>query len=102
MELLCRICGRPIPIETAKSDGHGRAIHEECYVVEINWANASKDGHVSQDNVTRQWKLGTGEVSGEQNPEKFTEFVSELNQSLDEQQLDGTPTRRSDDKPESS
>jgi hypothetical protein len=28
--LLCRICGKPIPLETAKTDGDGKTIHEEC------------------------------------------------------------------------
>jgi len=29
--LLCRICSQPVPVETAKTDGNGQAIHEVCY-----------------------------------------------------------------------
>lgn len=28
----CRICTEPIFLETSKTDEHGRAVHEECYV----------------------------------------------------------------------
>ena len=41
--LLCRI-GKPVPLETAKTDGDGKAIHEECYDLKVKLENASKDG----------------------------------------------------------
>ena len=28
--LRCRICRKPVPVETAKTDGEGQAIHEEA------------------------------------------------------------------------
>ena len=28
----CAICNEPVKLETAKADGEGRAVHEECYV----------------------------------------------------------------------
>lgn len=30
---LCPICNMPVLLETAKTDEHGRAIHEECYLL---------------------------------------------------------------------
>src|SRR4051812_42808589 len=30
--LRCRICNEPVPVETAKTDDHGQAIHEVCYI----------------------------------------------------------------------
>jgi hypothetical protein len=28
----CCICAGPIPIESCKTDEHGKVVHEECYV----------------------------------------------------------------------
>jgi hypothetical protein len=28
----CRICSEPVPVETAKTDDYGQAIHEVCYI----------------------------------------------------------------------
>ena len=42
--LLCRICGKPVPIETSKTDEGGMAIHEECYVLKLKLEQASEDG----------------------------------------------------------
>jgi hypothetical protein len=33
--LRCTICHQRVPIETAKTDGYGRAIHEECYMINL-------------------------------------------------------------------
>ncbi len=33
--LHCNICRRPVPVETAKADGYGQAIHEECYILSV-------------------------------------------------------------------
>jgi len=30
--LRCSICAAPVPLETSKTDEHGKAVHEECYV----------------------------------------------------------------------
>ena len=32
---LCPICNAPVPLETAKTDEEGTAIHEECYVLKV-------------------------------------------------------------------
>jgi hypothetical protein len=42
--LLCRICGKPIAVETSKTDGDGQAIHEDCYVLKVKLEQASEDG----------------------------------------------------------
>jgi hypothetical protein len=31
--LLCRICSLPVPVESAKTDSEGQAIHEQCYLL---------------------------------------------------------------------
>jgi hypothetical protein len=30
--VVCRICGKAVPIETANTDAEGKAVHEACYV----------------------------------------------------------------------
>ena len=31
----CSICGKPVDLETAKTDDDGKAVHEECYVLRL-------------------------------------------------------------------
>ena len=38
---VCGICDKPVPIETAKTDEDGRAMHEECYLLKIHLEQAS-------------------------------------------------------------
>ncbi len=33
--LYCSMCHKVVPIEVAKTDGEGRAVHEDCYVVSL-------------------------------------------------------------------
>ncbi|HLZ41638.1 MAG TPA: hypothetical protein VKQ11_11785 [Candidatus Sulfotelmatobacter sp.] len=33
---LCSACNEPVSLETAKTDESGQAIHEECYLVNLN------------------------------------------------------------------
>lgn len=33
--LHCNLCRKPVPVETAKTDGYGQAIHEECYLFSV-------------------------------------------------------------------
>jgi hypothetical protein len=42
--LFCQICGKPVAVETSKTDEDGRAIHEDCYVMKVRLKQASKDG----------------------------------------------------------
>lgn len=92
--VICRICGKPVSIGTAKTDAAGQAIHEECFVLKVKLEQASRDedGH-----STRPWKSVATEVCSEQNPKKMTELLLELNQARDEQKLDGTPKVLRDD-----
>jgi hypothetical protein len=32
---MCHLCSKPVELETAKTDEHGRAVHEECYLRKI-------------------------------------------------------------------
>ena len=32
---MCCLCDRPVEIEHCKTDEHGRAIHEQCYVARL-------------------------------------------------------------------
>jgi len=33
--IACAICGKPVEIETSKTDSHGEAVHEECYARKV-------------------------------------------------------------------
>ena len=39
--LRCTICSQPVPVETAKTDANGRAIHEECYLMSVTAETAA-------------------------------------------------------------
>jgi uncharacterized Zn finger protein (UPF0148 family) len=41
---LCPICNKAVPLETAetaKTDEHGRAMHEECYLLKVRLEEAT-------------------------------------------------------------
>jgi hypothetical protein len=38
----CAICGKPVPLETSKTDERGRAVHEVCYLAQLNLAAKKK------------------------------------------------------------
>lgn len=80
--LLCRICNKPVPIETARTDSDGKAVHADCYVHEINDRMSSDGGLKGQK---RSWSAIAKELSQEQNPTKVTELAKELSKALDEQ-----------------
>jgi hypothetical protein len=94
--LRCRICDKPVTVETAKTDGDGQAIHEECYALKMNLEQASSDGHAKS---TRPWKVDAGEVASEKDPQKFNNLIGELDQALNEQGLDGKSKPKADGKP---
>jgi hypothetical protein len=94
--LVCRICDKPVTLETAKTDGAGNAVHEECYALKVNLEKASQNGHAHS---TRSWKTVAAEVTREQDPKKMTELITELNQALEEQNINGTPKARPDGNP---
>lgn len=39
---LCGICYEPVCLETCKTDEHGTAVHEECYVLKVQLFEATK------------------------------------------------------------
>jgi hypothetical protein len=41
--LVCRICHQQIRIEDAKTDGDGRAVHDECYARELKRNHDGRD-----------------------------------------------------------
>ena len=43
-DLLCAICNKFVPVESAKTDGDGHAVHEECYVLKIRMTKPGNDG----------------------------------------------------------
>jgi len=40
---LCRICGKPVSLETAKANHEGKAVHEDCYVAAISKKEPSQN-----------------------------------------------------------
>jgi len=39
---MCWICGRAVGLDTSKTDEHGCAVHELCYVAKIALSNESR------------------------------------------------------------
>ena len=39
---VCPICNQPVSLESAKTDEHGLAIHEECYLVKLKPKHATE------------------------------------------------------------
>lgn len=39
---VCWICGKPVALETCKTDEHGSAVHEQCYAAKVALANDSQ------------------------------------------------------------
>jgi hypothetical protein len=37
----CVICSKPVPLESSKTNEHGKAIHEECYVLKLQLEQAT-------------------------------------------------------------
>jgi hypothetical protein len=38
----CVLCGRPVELETCKTDERGKSIHEQCYLRKIRLKHASE------------------------------------------------------------
>jgi|HubBroStandDraft_3_1064219.scaffolds.fasta_scaffold459733_2 hypothetical protein len=32
---ICHLCSKPVELEKAKTDEHGRAVHEQCYLRKV-------------------------------------------------------------------
>ena len=50
----CWICGHAVSLETCKTDEHGEAVHEECYVVRLALENASARWVAQSDQARRE------------------------------------------------
>lgn len=102
--LLCRTCGKPVSVETAKADAGGKAIHEQRYALKGHLENATKSAHGDKaDGMTdgtidgtgtRPWKVVAAEVSHEHDPKKLSQLVSELNRAMDEQGIGKSPNQQ--------
>jgi hypothetical protein len=59
-------------VETAKTDADGKAIHEECYALNVKFENAKKSTHdgradeATDGAATRPWKVVAQEVARRQ------------------------------------
>ena len=42
--LLCRICGKPVPVSSAVTDAGGKAVHDGCLCIEVVNSRASRGG----------------------------------------------------------
>jgi hypothetical protein len=36
--ILCAVCGEPMALGSAKTDEHGKAVHQECYLCKLRKA----------------------------------------------------------------
>lgn len=76
--LLCRICGKSVPVETAKADRDGKAITGSVTPHKVNLEKSSNDGY---EKSARMWPVAAQEVSHEQDPRRLRELITELNQA---------------------
>jgi len=86
--LLCRICGKPVAVETSKTNSGAKPFHDECYALKLDLENATQEGHGT---TTRPWKVIAAEVFSEKDSKRLSELVAELNRALDEQGMGGRP-----------
>jgi hypothetical protein len=51
--LRCTLCRQPVAVETAKTDGNGQAVHEECYTISVTGktAGSGKRTGVQRDSL---------------------------------------------------
>lgn len=92
--LLCRICNKPVPIETARTDNDGKAVHGDCYLHEINDQMPTDGGLKAQK---RSWSMIANELCHERNPAKIIELARELSKALDEKAALGVRTEKATD-----
>ena len=41
---LCSICNQPVPLEAAKTQEQGLAVHEECYLLKLKLESSATSG----------------------------------------------------------
>src|SRR5215467_5723278 len=78
--LFCRLCGKPVSIETAKTNGDGQAIHESCYQLKVQLEYASRDGHskLSEPVAKERWVELCELASKEQDPTTLLKLTDEI------------------------
>ena len=52
---ICFVCKKPVPLETAKTEEHGLAVHEQCYLLRIK--SSARSGNV----LHRLWNEDDGQ-----------------------------------------
>ena len=82
---LCRLCGKPVPSETAKTNADGQAIHESCYRLKVQLEYASRDGHgkTMEFAAKERWVELCELASKEQDPTTLLKLTEEINQLLE-------------------
>jgi hypothetical protein len=48
---ICEICDRPVTLQAAKTDEWGKAVHEGCYLLQINVKGKKKRGESGLNNL---------------------------------------------------
>lgn len=73
----CPLCNEPIELKNAKTDGRGKAVHEECFLRLIVAQPRQPDLQPkhSWDDLARQ-------ASQETDPHKLIELTAKLNQAM--------------------
>lgn len=52
---LCSICGKPVELETSKTDSHAEAVHEEGYACKIEFEKAGEFVPLIRRLATQYW-----------------------------------------------
>ena len=42
--VVCSICSVPLPLETSRTDEHGKGVHEQCYVRKTTFYTCARTG----------------------------------------------------------
>jgi len=82
---LCRLCGKPVTTETAKTNADGQAIHESCYRLKVQLEYASHDGYgkTMEFPTKERWVELCELASKEQDPTILLKLTDEINQILE-------------------
>ena len=81
----CPICQKPVPLENAKTDERGQAIHEECYIrgLQIKLQTTGENATMTREEIEKMENL-CRLIQVERDPKKFDALVADLNELLDE------------------
>jgi Flp pilus assembly pilin Flp len=77
MNPLCSICNRRFPLESAKTDEHGLAVHEECYVLTLRLKLASSETLPEpRHRLSLVYSNGNRPTKGRSNPERIRSMTA--------------------------